>query len=79
MKDWFYGVKESHFSMDTEKFARFLELPEDRRLEELFSIRLNWYQRLYIRHLNRWWSAMRKSNPKMKAITLLESIRKGRF
>ena len=65
--------------MDMEKFARFLELPEDKRIEEMFSTRLRLYQRFYIRYLNRWWSAIRESNPSMKAITLLESIRKGRF
>lgn len=66
-------------NISTENFAKFLELPEDERLQELLGIKLRWYQRIYIRYLNKWWSAMRRSNPKMKAIYLLESIRKGRF
>ena len=63
-------------------FAKFLELSEDERLEifyDLAGIELSWWQRTYIKCLNKWWTSMRKSNPRLRAIDLWESIYKGRF
>lgn len=70
---------DNQMCMDTEKFVQFLELPEDKRLEQLFNIKLTWYQRLVLRYVNRWWSEMKHDNQHLKAARLFESVRKGRF
>jgi hypothetical protein len=64
------------------EFAKFLALPEDNRLEILCShmgVKLHLWQRIYIRHINKWWTYMRETNPHLRAVTLWESIYKGRF
>ena len=60
-------------------YEEFLELPENDRFEYLTNIKLNWWQRMYIKLLNKWWTFWRNSNPDLKAIVLWESIYKGRF
>lgn len=61
------------------EFQKFLEWPEDRRIEYLFGFQLHWYQRLYVRLLNRWWSRRRANYPHIRPSILWESIYKGRF
>lgn len=68
--------------MDREEFAKFLELPEEERFDTLLrlsGIKLRWWQRLHLSLMNKWWSSWRYSNQNMSAITLWESILKGRF
>lgn len=65
--------------MDKNEFAKFLELPEEDRFEYLTGTKLYFYQRLYIKLLNKWWTFLRKVNPHMRAYDLWESIYKGRF
>jgi hypothetical protein len=68
--------------MSNNEFAKFLELPEDNRFEILcnkMSVKMYWWQRIYIRYVNQWWTYMREANPHLRAITLWESIYKGRF
>ena len=60
-------------------FKEFLELSEYERYEYLTGFKLYWYQKLYIKFLNKWWTSMRESNPHLKANVLWESIYKGRF
>ena len=60
-------------------FEEFLELPEYERYEYLTGFKLYWYQKLYIKFLDKWWTSWRKSNPHLKANVLWESIYKGRF
>lgn len=66
-------------NMDVNRFAKFLEMPEDERFEYFTGIKLYWWQKLYIRFLNKWWTLMRKANPHLRAIDLWESIYKGRY
>lgn len=65
--------------IDKNKYAEFLELPEDDRFEYLTGVKLYWWQKLYIKLLNKWWTSWRKANPHLRAIDLWESIYKGRF
>jgi len=65
--------------MDVNAYAKFLELPEEKRFEYLTGTKLHWYQKLYVKFLNKWWTYMRKVNPYLRAIVLWESIYKGRF
>lgn len=65
--------------MNKIEYAKFLELPEDKRFEYLTETELYWWQKLYIKFLNKWWTSMRKTNPHLTAIDLWESIYKGRF
>lgn len=60
-------------------YEEFLELPENDRFEYLTNIKLNWWQRMYIKLLNKWWTFWRNEHPDLKAIVLWESIYKGRF
>ena len=60
-------------------FAKFLELPEDKRFEILTGIKLYWWQKLDIWIINKWWSRWRKMCPDLRAFDLWESIYKGRF
>lgn len=65
--------------MDINEFAKFLELSEEERFEYLTGTKLYFYQKLYIKFLNKWWTYMRKENPHLRTIDLWESIYKGRF
>ena len=65
--------------MNVNTFAEFLELSEDERFEYLTGTKLYWWQILYIKILNKWWSAMRKMNPHLRTYDLWESIYKCRF
>lgn len=60
-------------------FEEFLELPEEKRFEYLTGIKLSYWQKLYIKFINKWWTCWRKANPHLRVVALLESIRKGRF
>ena len=63
-------------------FAEFLELPEDERLEmllELSGVKLYLWQKLELKLINKWWTYMYKSNPRLRGIDLWESIYKQRF
>lgn len=60
-------------------YAEFLELPEDKRFEYLTSIKLNWWKRLEVKILNKWWTYIRGTDPELKGIVLWESLYKGRF
>lgn len=50
------------FKGDINKFAEFLEVPEDKRFEYFTGIKLYWWQKLYIKFLNKWWTSMQKRN-----------------
>lgn len=66
--------------MKVNEYEKFLELSEDERFEYLIAgIKLHWYQRLYIKIFNKWWTYMRNENPHLAAKVLWESIYKGRF
>jgi hypothetical protein len=65
--------------MNVNNFADFLDLPEADRFNFFNRIKLHWWQRIQIKFINKWWTAMRNSNPGIQAITLWESIYKGRF
>lgn len=70
----------SEFNKD--EFKKILEMSEDERFEtyiNLVSVKLYTWQKLYIKHLNKWWSHMRKLNPHLRAEVLWESIYKGRY
>lgn len=41
------------------EFQKFLEWPEDRRIDYLLGFQLRWYQRIHLQMLNRWWSRVR--------------------
>lgn len=60
-------------------YAEFLERSEDERFEYLTGTKLHWWQKLYIKFLNKWWTSMRRDNPGIAAHILWESIIKGRF
>lgn len=60
-------------------FKSFLELPEYKQLEFLTNQKLSWWQRLQVRIACRWWKVLRKTNQRLPAITLWESIYKSRF
>ena len=60
-------------------FEKFLELPEHERFEYLTGIKLSYWQKLYIKLLNKWWTHWKGSNPHLKTKVLWESIAKGRF
>ena len=62
-----------------EDFKRFLELPEDKRFECLTGTKLNWWQRMRIKSINKWWTSVRNANPHLRGIDLWESIYKGRY
>lgn len=62
-----------------EKFKRFLKLSEDERFECLTGTKLNWFQRMHIKYLNKWWTSVLNANPHLKGIDLWESLYKGRF
>lgn len=64
---------------EKEEFKKFLELPEIERLELIMGDKLHWWQKLYIRWVNRWWTNMLKANPRMDAFLIWESIHKGRI
>lgn len=65
--------------LDKDKYAEFLEMSEDKRFEYLTGIKLYWWQKLYIKFLNKWWTFWRKANSHLKTIDLWESIYKGRY
>lgn len=61
-------------------YEEFLELSEDKRYEYLTRTKTNWFQRMYIKYLNKWWTYIRRNaNPDLRGITIWESIYKGRF
>lgn len=62
-----------------EDFNKFLELPEDKRFEYLTGSKLNWFQRMHIKYLNKWWTSIRNANPHLRGVDLWESLYKGRF
>ena len=62
-----------------ESFQKFLELPEYKRFEYLTGTKLNWWQRMHIKHLNKWWTSMKNANPHLREIDLWESMYKGRY
>ncbi len=61
------------------KFEKFLELPESERLEYLTGVKLSLWQRLWIKHINKWITSILEANPDQKPYILWESIYKGRF
>lgn len=65
--------------MNYEEFEKFLELSENERYEHLTKTKLHWWGKLYIKFINKWWTFIRKDNMHLGALTLWESIRKGRF
>ena len=69
--------------MNLNDFSKFLELSEDKRFEylikELTGTKLYLWQKLYIKHINKWWTHMKESNPHLEPYILWESICKGRF
>ena len=65
--------------MDINEFAKFLELSEEERFEYLTDTKLYFYQKLYIKFLNKWWTYIRKENQRLRGIVLWESCYKGRF
>lgn len=62
------------------EFKDFLESSEDKRFE-YFTDNLNLYywQKLYIKFINKWWTHIKESNPHLEGYVLWESIYKGRF
>lgn len=65
--------------MITDDFKKFLAMLEEEQFEYLTGIKLNWFQRLEIKFLTKWWSNIRKLNPHLEPHILWESIYKGRF
>jgi hypothetical protein len=65
--------------MITDDFKKFLAMPEEEQFKYLTKIKLNWFQRLEIKFLTKWWLNIRKSNPDLEPHVLWESIYKGRF
>ena len=65
--------------MNKLSFEKFLELPEDKRFEFLTGCKLNWWQKLEIKLINKWWSQMRNGCSGIRGIDLWESIYKQRF
>jgi hypothetical protein len=61
------------------EFRWFLELPECNRFEYLTNTKLSLWQKLWIKHINDWWSSILEANPDQKPYVLWESIYKGRF
>ncbi len=43
--------------------------------EAITGLKLRWYQKCWLR----WWKDMKRRNPHLNAVTLFESIRKGRY
>lgn len=67
-------------NMNMDDFKRFLEMSADERLEQYLGIvGLKWWEKLSIRHLNKWWTYMRNANPHLDSHILWESIYKGIF
>ena len=62
-----------------ESFKRFLELSEDKRFEYLTGTKLNWFQRMYIKYINKWWTSIQIANPHLRRIDLWEILYKGRY
>lgn len=61
-------------------FKDFFELSEDERLEYLLQYtKLNFVQKIQVKLLCKWASAIEKANPHLKPYVLWESIYKGRF
>lgn len=67
------------YNKKEENFKKFLELPEDERFEYLIGTKLNWWQKMQIKHLNKWWTSMKNTNPHLRGIDLWESMYKGRY
>ena len=65
--------------MITDGFKKFLEMPEEEQFEYLTGIKLNWFQRLEIKFLTKWWANMKRLNSHLEPHVLWESIYKGRF
>ena len=68
-------------NQEQDKFAEFLEMSEEKRLEILlngYSDKLSLWQKLWIKHVNRWWTRMTR-NSGLPAIVLWETVYKGRF
>jgi hypothetical protein len=67
--------------MNEDKFDEFLEMSEEERLELLIcksGVNLSLWQKLWIKHLNKWWTRMMRISD-LPAIVLWETIYKGRF
>ncbi len=56
-------------------FEDFLNIDSIDEFEWLTGVKLRWYQSGWLR----WWIAIKRDNPHLDAVTLFESIRKGRF
>lgn len=68
-------------NLETKAFKEFLELPERERLCYLLpgEIKLRWGQRIQIWLANKWWTYIRRMNPKVETGILWNSIYKGRW
>ena len=69
---------------DWDGFAEFLELPYEEVLIMINNAKhLSWFKRFQFKLQSKWWcryiSQIRKEGNDLKAITLWESMRKGRF
>lgn len=60
-------------------YAEFLKLPESRRYEILTGFKMNWWQKLWIKFLCKWWTYIRNIDPTIRAIDLWESLYNERF
>ena len=65
--------------MNIETYAEFLEKSECERFEYLTRNKLNWWQKLHFKIVNKWWTFITKENQHLRAIDLWESIYKGRY
>ena len=65
--------------MVADDFKKFLTMPEEEQYEYLTRIKLNWFQRLEIKFLTKWWTSMKKYNSHLEPHVLWENIYKGRF
>ena len=78
-----FGTKEKaecvKYQKEREEFAKFLELPEDKRFEYLAGKKLNWFQRICFKILNKWWTSVRNENLHLRGSDVWESLYKGRF
>lgn len=64
---------------ERQEFNEFLSLPELDRIKLMIEEDMRWWERIYVRWVNRWWANMLKTNSRMEAIEIWESIHKGRW
>jgi hypothetical protein len=64
---------------ERQEFNEFLSLPKLERIKLMTEANMHWWERVYVRWVNRWWTNMLKTNSRMEAIEIWESIRKDRW